>query len=99
MAGRFDHHAIPRARAAASMKPRAAANISGSSSRKASWPLSLSTSTKPTDAAGRIERVHDGAGIGGRKQPVGGERDHAEPRREFLEAPRQTPPCSAARSK
>src|SRR5690606_18751158 len=34
----------PRARAAASMKPRVMAKSSGSSSRKASWPLSLSIS-------------------------------------------------------
>ena len=40
----------PRARAAESRKPRVAASKSGSSSRKASWPLSVSTSTKETAA-------------------------------------------------
>ena len=35
-------------------------------------------------AAG-IERMHDGARIGGREQPVRGERDHAEARRRVLE--------------
>src|SRR5690606_9393001 len=41
----------PRVRAAASRKPEMVANSSGSSSRKASWPLSVSISTKLTLAA------------------------------------------------
>src|SRR5262249_17726384 len=45
------HHVSPRARAALSRKPVTVANISGSLSRKASWPLSVSISTKLTLAA------------------------------------------------
>src|SRR6185312_14790422 len=44
-------HAMPFAFAAAFRKPRTVCSISGSSSRKASWPLSLSISTKLTFAA------------------------------------------------
>src|SRR5690606_35831707 len=43
-------HASPRARAADCTKPSIAENSSGSSSRKASWPRSVSISTKETDA-------------------------------------------------
>src|SRR5450759_4082565 len=39
-------------------------------------------------AAG-VERVHDGARLRGRKQPVAGERNHAEPRLRALEGGRQ----------
>src|SRR4051812_13537351 len=42
--------ANPLARAAERRKPRIAPNSSGSSSRKASWPRSVSISTKETDA-------------------------------------------------
>src|SRR5207344_3613952 len=42
--------ASPLARAAERRKPRIAPNSSGSSSRKASWPRSVSISTKETDA-------------------------------------------------
>src|SRR5690606_30195747 len=44
------HGHRPRARAAAARKPPVVAKSSGSSSRKASCPLSLSISTKLTDA-------------------------------------------------
>src|SRR5262249_21235939 len=47
----FGVHAMPRARAAESMKPLMVASSSGSSSKKASWPLSLAISTKLTLAA------------------------------------------------
>jgi hypothetical protein len=40
--------------------------------------LSLSISTKPTEAPAAFERMHDGARIRRREQPVGGEGDHAE---------------------
>src|SRR5205085_8608108 len=40
----------PRALAAPSRKPRTMANSSGSSSRKASWPLSVTISAKETRA-------------------------------------------------
>src|SRR6516225_2704925 len=42
--------ASPRVRAAPSRNPRTIANSSGSSSRKASWPLSVSTSANETRA-------------------------------------------------
>src|SRR3546814_3715552 len=49
-------HALrPRRVAADVIKPRRVENISGSSSRKASWPLSVSISTKLTLAAARSE--------------------------------------------
>src|SRR5690606_7270708 len=48
---RVAHPAMPRVRAALPMKPRSVANISGSSSRKASCPLSVLISTKLTFAA------------------------------------------------
>jgi hypothetical protein len=81
------------------MKPLAAANISGSSSRKASWPLSLSTSTKPTDAAAAFR-----AWTMARESEVGNSQSDvkeitqkrvADP----LNARARLPPCSAARSK
>ena len=64
---------MPRARAAASMKPRAAANISGSSSRNASWPLSLSTSTNPTEAAAALSACTIARESAVGKEPVGSE--------------------------
>src|SRR5271165_3020766 len=45
-----DAHEIPRARAAESMKPRVVSINSGTSSRNASWPRSVSISTKETEA-------------------------------------------------
>src|SRR5215831_18419763 len=44
-------HEIPRCDATAFRKPRTVANISGSSSRKESWPRSVLISTKLTFAA------------------------------------------------
>src|SRR3546814_4135065 len=44
----------PRTSAQPSMKPLSVLNISGSSSRKASWPLSVSISTKLTLAAAAL---------------------------------------------
>src|SRR5690349_25096292 len=51
-AGRAVHAHVdsPRARAAEVRKPSIAPKSSGSSSRKASWPRSVSISTKETDA-------------------------------------------------
>src|SRR5262249_32158117 len=49
------HHAVrPRRSAQPSRNPRSVAKNSGSSSRKASWPLSVSTSTKLTLAAAAL---------------------------------------------
>src|SRR5690606_20874755 len=45
---------IPRTRAALVRKPRTVRNNSGSSSRNASWPRSLSISTKETFAAAAL---------------------------------------------
>ena len=46
--------ATPCAAATELRKPRTVANISGSSSRKASWPRSVSISTKLTFAAAAL---------------------------------------------
>ena len=56
-------------------------NISGSSSRKASWPLSLSTSTKETLAAAAFSACTIVAALARREQPVAGEGHQAEARR------------------
>src|SRR5581483_8228692 len=49
--GRGGHGLSPRCSAQPARKPRSVANSSGSCSRKASWPLSVSISTKLTFAA------------------------------------------------
>src|SRR5215510_13129663 len=92
-------NARPRLAAAAVRKPRMVANSSGSSSRKASWPLSDSISTKLTLAAtalsactiSRLSRV-------GYSQSLVNETTQKRvlvP----LKALASTSPCSAARSK
>ena len=75
----------PRAFAAPSRKPRTIANSSGSSSRKASWPLSVVISANETRAPAALSACTMARDSGGRKQPVAGERDHAEPRRRAAE--------------
>ncbi len=67
------------------MKPRVVASRSGSSSRKASWPRSVSTSTNETLAPPRVEGAHQSAAIAGREQPIRRERDDAKPRLRTLE--------------
>jgi hypothetical protein len=94
-----ERHAIPRTRAAASMKPAAAANISGSSSRNASWPLSLSTSTKATEAAAAFR-----AWTMARESEVGNSQSEVNEITQKrvvdpLKALASEPPCSAAMSK
>ena len=81
------------------MKPRAAENIAGSSSRKASWPLSLSTSTKATGAAAALS-----AWTIARESRVGNSQsDVNEITQKRVLMPRNalasTPPWSSARSK
>ena len=57
--GAHDPFFRPRTAAAPFRKPWSVRNISGSSSRKASWPLSLSTSTKETLAAATVRGLKD----------------------------------------
>ena len=82
-------HRLPAAArapcAAPSRKPRTIANSSGSSSRKASWPLSVTISANETRAPAALS-----ACTMARESEVGnsqsrGERDHAEARRRALE--------------
>ncbi len=57
-----------------------AERMTGSSSRKASWPLSLSISTKLTraPAAFSARTIERPSGVG--LKPVGGKAEHAEKR-------------------
>ena len=69
----------PRATAAAFKNPIIVCSISGSSSKNASWPLSLSISTKLTLAPAAFS-AHQRNAFAGRKQPVAGERHHTKAR-------------------
>jgi hypothetical protein len=89
----------PLAEAAPLRKPDSVRNISGSSSRKASWPLSLSTSTKETLAAAAFS-----ACTMSRLSCVGNSQSLVKDIRqkrvgEPLKALASTPPCAPARSK
>ena len=68
----------PLARAAASMKPFVVSMSSGTSSRKASCPRSVSISTKETEAPPAFSARTVRSRVAGGKQPVGGEGDDAE---------------------
>src|SRR5262249_42059382 len=92
-------HAMPRRSAEPVRKPRSVASNSGSSSRTASWPLSLSISTKLTLAATALR-----ACTTARLSRVGNSQSLVkENRQKRTGVPRNTlastPPCSAARSK
>src|SRR5262249_46075256 len=94
-----DAHASPRTAAAPFRKPDSVRNISGSSSRKASWPLSVSISTKETLAAAAFS-----ACTMARFSRVGNSQSEVkeiEQKRvgEPLKALASTPPCAPARSK
>src|SRR5690606_36081309 len=93
------HGHRPRARAAAARKPPVVAKSSGSSSRKASCPLSLSISTKLTEAPAALS-----AWTTAREPEVGNSQSEvkdATQKRVFVprKALASTPPWSAARSK
>src|SRR5262249_2633707 len=92
-------HAMPRRSAEPVRKPRSVASNSGSSSRKASWPLSVSISTKLTLAATAFS-----AWTTARLSLVGNSQSLVkEKRQKRTGVPRKqlasTPPRSAARSK
>src|SRR6185437_156100 len=98
-ADRSGTHVNPRAEPAPCRKPESVRNISGSSSRKASWPLSVSTSTNETLAAAAfsactIERF---SRVGNSQSEV----KEIEQKRVGLplKALASTPPCWPARSK
>src|SRR4029077_10960312 len=89
----------PRTVPAPLRKPAKVRNISGSSSRKASWPLSLSTSTKETLAAAAFS-----AWTISRLSRVGNSQSLVKDIRQNrvgvpLKALASTPPWAAARSK
>src|SRR5262249_28566400 len=95
------HHAggRPRALAAPSRKPRTMANSSGSSSRKASWPLSVTISANETRAPPAFS-----ACTMARESEVGNSQSDVNETTQkrvgvFLKALASTPSQSAARSK
>src|SRR3546814_566790 len=89
----------PRTSAQPSMKPLSVLNISGSSSRKASWPLSVSISTKLTLAAAALSArtISLFSGVGNSQSDV----NETTQKRvfELLNTLASTPPAWLARSK
>src|SRR6516162_575926 len=94
-----DRYPIPRASAAEERNPRTVANSSGSSRRKASWPRSVSISTKETLAPAALSARTTAllSGVGKSQSEV------KETTQKRVLVPRKAlarrPPCSAARSK
>ena len=87
--GRAKFNRRPCARAAASMKPFVVSMSSGTSSRKASCPRSVSISTKETDAPPAFSARTVAREVARGKQPVGGEGDDAEAGSRAFEGVRQ----------